>query len=572
MIRAGAPEVREFIRRCLSDTGYICRNLLGWNYDEDEAGTKHNVGNGGVLSHGAHQEMVTLLDNPHTKFKLLEAPRGSYKSTILQGFCVRQLLLNPDVRIMYVCRSDDQAEKKSISIRNAMLLPRVQEIFGPQQGAPWDVRGWTVAGRRQTNLATESFSVFSMESMPTGARANFVILDDFIDDKNCTNAEMLEKSKQAYERIQPFIAKGGTLIVVGTRWEDDDLYSELEGSRLFKPPYGEQLILGAGVVVVRDEEGHVDLEESEDGVTFPHLTLDFLRQKLYGMSRKGEAKQFYAQYLNQIVSGRGSVFRRHFFRQLNWGPDMEALSGYLLTDTATSQEKEGCHSVIAYVGLDKVDNLYLLDLRVSHWQPGEFVNVFFDVLETWKDKVNHCGEVWEEISLTTVFNYALESDSRARKTRLNRILVPRTNVKRKDERILRLHAPMYHSHFWVVNTVPRTYDDVDGVHELWNPDGHYDGWTKTNQPSGELVDQFIRLGTHPRKDIADTLAMVLENRKGRRGMVRRVCSYRPWNPKPAKSLTQTRTDVYRAAHSGPDPTDWWDTVTRNLHGHDDHSW
>lgn len=563
-------DVATFVRSCLSDTGYLCRNLLGYNYDEHN-GIRTNVGKGGILPFGANQQIVEFLDNPLTRYKHLQAPRGSRKSTIAQGYIIRRILLNPDIRVAYVSKTDKITQEKAFAIRNALESELVRQFFGEQQGQPWEDVRFTVRGRKNTSLQNPTFSTFSLESLPTGGRFDLIVIDDLIDQDNCTNKEQLEKVRRVWAMIQPFLAAGGTLLVIGTRYHPDDIYADIEKSPLFTPQNGgEILILGAGVKIVRDKQGRLDLEVLPEGLTFPHLTLDFLREKLHGMAANGDLFAFTCQYLNEIITGATGLFRRFMFRPLEWDRDMESLTGYLLTDTAVSQKDEGCHSVVAYVGLDASDNIYLLDLRVGHFQPHEFVNVFFDVLESWSQKVNHAGEVWEDIALSTVYQGWLDQDARSRKIRLRPIAISRYSGERKHMRIQRLHSPLYEKRFFVVNTVPATFDDLDGTKPLWNPIGHYNAKTKTMEPAGELVDQFVGFPTHSKNDIADTIAMILEHEK-HKGHLRRYCTYRPYNRRqrrpdvPADRLTADRTAGYglrNRVRPSNDADSWWDSVIR----------
>lgn len=560
--------LQQHVHRILTDTGYCCRNLLGWNYDEGKDGEKFNVGTGGVRDYGSHQAMVDVLDDPNTNYKLIEAPRGSYKSTILQGFIVRHILLNPDVRIIYVSAKESICNEKALAVRSALESENVLRLFGNQVGDPWEATRFTVASRVQKNLQTPTFLAFSMESMVTGGRGNIVILDDPIDQENCTNAEMLEKSKRNYALIQPFIAAGGILVVVGTRYAEDDLLNDLEASQQFQPPHGRSLILGAGVRVVKDPQTNaVDLVEEPTGLTFPHMTMDFLKQKLIGMTRKGNYREFCCQYLNYVPSGSESTFTRQMFQTIKWDTDMTALSGYLLTDTAVSLKDAGCYSVIAYVGLDAADNIYLLDLRVGHWEQREFIVQFFAVLEEWSQKANHLGEAWEDVALATSFEYSVRDYAQRKKVKLNPLRMKRKSTESKLMRIKQLHTPFHDRQFWVVNTVPRMFDDVDGQRVLFDPEGHFDARTKVKSPGGELVDEFIRLGAAGVKtDIADTIAMIFEHEKNN-GRYRRYCSFKPAKKKALPtSLTEDRIAGYRAAHYPANATsgDWWERTLNNI--------
>lgn len=558
----------QFRQRVLSDTGFCARNLLGWNYDEDSDHRKTNVGSGGIRANGAHQRMVDLLDNRDIRYKFIQAPRGSYKSTVLQAFIIRHILLNPDVRILYASATEALVRDKAMAIRKSLESEEVTRWFGPQRGEPWEEMRFTVCGRTQATLQSPTFTGFTMESMPPGGRANIVICDDLIDQSWCTTPEMVEKSKRQWSLLQPFVAKGGILVVVGTRYGADDLYNDLEAMPMFKPPMGGTIILGAGVNVVKEEKtGTLRLEEAEGGLTFPHMTMDFLNEKFSGMVRGGQYFEFSCQYLNVVPAGTGSMFHRWMFQPIPYRADMNGLSGYLLTDTAISKRDEGCYSVIAYVALDALDNLYVLDVRVGHWDQKTFVEQFFSVLEEWMQKVNHIGEVWEDVALATAYEWAVREYSKQRRVRLNTIRTKRLAADSKTMRIQRLHTPMYDRKFYVVNTVPKYFDDLDGKRLLWDPEGYLDARTNIRAPDGELVQEFIRFKAKGVKnDIADTIAMILEYEKdGSR--LRRYCSFKP-NRKPTPmSLTQQRKAEYHAANysSGAD-VDWWSKTMRDLNG------
>lgn len=559
----------QFRQRVLSDTGFCARNLLGWDYDEDADHQKMNVGTGGVRAYGSHQDIVECLDDRTTRYKFIQAPRGSYKSTILQAYIVRQILLNPDVRIMYASATNALVEDKADAIRRSLESENVVRWFGPQKGAPWESTRFTVIGRQQATLQSPTFSGFSMESMPPGGRANIVICDDLINQDWCATPAMVEKSKKQWAMIQPFVAKGGILIVVGTRYGADDLYNDLEVMPMFQAPMGRSIILGAGVTVQKDEKtGTLRLAEAEGGLTFPHMTMDFLNEKFAGMVRGGKYFEFSCQYLNIVPTSTGSIFQRWMFQPIDFKQDMQHLSCYLLTDTAVSKRDEGCYSVLAYVGLDAADNIYVLDVRMGHWDQKTFCDQFFDVLEHWTPLVNHCGEGWEDIALAASFEFSIREYARQKRIRLNTIRTKRLAADSKTMRIQRLHAPMHDRKFYVVNTVPRMFDDLDGKRVLWDREGFLDARTKIKQPDGELVHEFVKFrSSGVKNDLADTIAMILEYEKVS-GKLKRYFSYKPSRrPTVNTSLTQTRRADYHAAnYSTTAETDWWTKTMRDLNG------
>lgn len=549
-----------FIRGILSDTGKLARDLLGYNYDEVAGGRRINVGTGGIVAYGMTQKVIDLIDDDKKLFKLVLTPRDSRKSTKAQAFSIRRILQNPNIRIFYVGRTDDIVRNKSIAIRRQITRPEVEAIFGPQQGDKWDEMEWTVAGRTNRGLQNATFTAFSQDSIPTGGRCDLLILDDFIDHTNVTTPEQNKKSKEKWALLQPFIASGCEVLVLGTHWADDDLYSSLQANPLFAPPVGDQIICGAGVRVKRNAKGGLELELAEGGLTFPHLTLDFLRKKLHAMSLDGDERHFIRQYLNESPDIDGIGFRRQDFQTVKWGKDMEQLSGYLLTDTAIGKKDSSCYNVLAYIGLDQNEHFYLLDLRIGHWEPSEFKDEFFDMLELWQPKVNHCGEAWEEVALATAYRDAIEHDSRARRTKLHVIEMPRPSSSHKADRIKRLQPVMRGRRFFVVDTLPRTFMDNGHEKVLWDPVGFYDATREQFAPGGEMVEEFVKESA--KKDIPDTLAMVLEWSKKTQ---RRYCNYKSWRPrKPTPSLTEQRAADYHAQTYGQAQSgDWWEKTLRD---------
>ena len=559
-----AESVTKFLQRIANDTGALARELLGYNYDE-VGGQKTNVGKGGIVPHGKTQECITLLDDESLHFKLIKMPREARKSTIAQAFCIRQILKNPNVRIGYVGRTDPIVRGKALAIRNQLERQEIRELFGELRGDKWEETEFTVSTRTNVGLQNATLTAFSQDSLPTGGRFDIIILDDFIDKTNVTTPEQNKKSKDKFGEIQPFIANGGYLIVIGTTWADDDLYSDCEASPLFAPPLGGQLICGAGVVVTFTPEGQIDLVPAEGGLTFPHLSLPYLKQKLLGMAQKGEYGDFVRQYLNEASSRSSSWFAREQFRSLAWGSDMDGLTGYLLTDTAISKKDEACFSVVAYVGLDAHDNYYLLDLRIGRWSGSDFMDHFFALMEKWQYKVNHAGECWEEAQLAMAYQENVDTEARRRRVKLNPILFPRNAGTRKTNRIMRLQPVLNGKRFFVVDTVPRSYTDSDGERELWNPTGFYDARTKKFLPSGEMIEQFLKATA--KKDIPDTLAMAMEYKKTKYGM-KRFCPYKPYKPRPRPGegppLTEQRRITYHRAEYQSQSGDWWD---KTLHDH-----
>jgi hypothetical protein len=557
----------RFKARCLEDTGFLCRNLLGWNYDTGKNGEPCNVGTGGIRAEGVSGEANVFLDDPTQQFKLLMMPRDTYKTTRMQGFCVRQILRNPDVRILYGMKNRQRAQEFSQGLRNALKSDEVIAYFGKQLADESDVGGWTVLSRKKKHLKEPTFTTFSIESPPTGGHYDFIIGDDLIDHETCRTTASIEWSHKVSRLLFPLRLPSTITMYVGTFYDEEDLYHEIAGKGHY-----DSFICGSGVRVIKLDDGSFDLEELPGGLTFPHHSMEFLRTALMEMSSKGQFFDFSCQYLNEVPTASLTAFQRAHFVPQKWDRTLAICSGYLLTDTATSQREEACYSVVAYVGIDQSKTHYLMDLRVGHFTVDEYVHRFIEVLEKWQTRVNHIGEVWEGTALTTVFQYPIEMFARVRNLKLNSIVVPRSGAQSKFSRVDRLVGIFGKGRFRVCDTVPRTFVDVTGEKELWNPLGHKDPHTQIAAPSGELVNEFLRLRQPGTKtDIADALALIMEID---RSTEREIIRFR----KPPSELIERAglTDGYQSREPsdsyeprGSYADNWWQQTTSRLRGSGD---
>jgi len=501
-------------QRALTDTGVMAREVLGYDYDKDED-TGKVVRPGGLRPTGPHQQMIDFFDGD-ARNKHIEAPRGSYKSTAAMSFCIRKVIANPDLRVIYGMETLDLAKKKLRAIKEHFEGVRIKgesettsklvDTYGDLSTTLWNDDEFTIAGRSMV-IDGASFRPLGVDSKFAGSHGDIFILDDLVAHQNVKTAEGIQKVKDTFEMIEPLADPGAIIIVIGTRYHGEDYYGHL--LRELADEF-EVLILDCGMDLEKTEQSQYYLTGQPN---FAHLTEDFLKRKLVKM---GSAK-FSSQYLNRIMAGGSQLFTRSQFKHCKWDPWMRHLSTYVLTDTATSEREEGCYSVVACVGIDSQNRAYLLDLRVGHWLPSEFVSQFFDVLEIWNRKTVMKGDVWEEVSLVRVFRTMIEEEARKRQVRLNTIDVKRgANDLSKHQRIQSLQGRFENGNFIVVDTVPTNFHDLGEERLLFDPEG-VAGEGETRLPDGELVREFIFFPKYAKKDIADALADIdYYDRKGQR--------------------------------------------------------
>lgn len=523
---ADTPELAErdlakWMREAMTDTGFCAREILGYNYDEDwRTKQRINIGSGGVRDAEPFRKMyraVQGLDGHESNFMLL-APRGSLKSSIIKADAVRFLFEDYNRGFLFMSGTDPQIADKSIDVRNVFeqsekihrawgLDPGESNKRGKRRirGTPWRSNAWTL-GVRDVLRDIPSCRTGSLRSIPTGGHYDRIYLDDLIDWRNCRNATQLDMAKMVLRLVMPLTNPGARVIVAGTRYHPADTYSHIETLSGW-----DVMVLPCGFEIEKTEQGKYRLH----GVPmFPHLTLEYLQNKLDTM----DYVEFCSQYMNEHVTSFMSVFKREHFRCIRWEDWMcEELTVWILTDTATSTKPESCLTALLAVGLDRMNRIYLLDARVGRMEGHEIITNLFDLHVTWARKAVMGGVTMEDVTANQMLASFLEQEQRRRGIRLNVRTVKRTgNMAAKDRRISNMEPRFREGDVHVVtDTFPANFQ-LDGKPKLlFDPHGHVDAKTGERLPAGELVDQFI---LHPftppeRKDIADALSDICHTRR-----------------------------------------------------------
>lgn len=517
----GTPERQEQVRRLLTDTGYFCRFVLGMDTDRGEHGAISGaIGKGGVRDHGPHQQVVEFLDNedPTNRHRCLMAPRRSYKSSIVRGFILRKILAHPDICIVLLMHEQDMAIEQCDAIKNILETnPIIQELAGDMRGILWRKDKFITSHRLDKTITSPTLRVGSPQKIPTGGRADLVLFDDIVSDQNSRTDNGLELGRRCVERTL-FLGSPGCLYVdVGTPYHYGDAHHWI----MANPGWKKLVHLDVGFdVVVRDDKS---LGLAGEGV-WPNLTKEFLETQLRGgMS----FPSFMSQYKLQVVAGTHQAFHRHQFQPIGWKEEFQDLTGYLLTDVAqgtpegaiVNSTNKNCLNVLMYVGVDHRNRVYILDLEVGRWPMLEFSNRYFGMLERWWGKVNHRGELWEQVHSNTAYASFLGIQAKQRNQQLR--IFWQKRVTSKDGKFARINATQGRFQaleVYVCSTVPRTWVDDAEVRELWNPEGFLDPVTRARLPGGDMVEQFIRFPHHPYLDIPDAFSLVdsLDTQTGQR--------------------------------------------------------
>tara|TARA_X000001036_G_scaffold47377_3_gene37911 strand:- start:2659 stop:4314 length:1656 start_codon:yes stop_codon:yes gene_type:complete len=214
----------------------------------------------------------------------------------------------------------------------------------------------------------------------TGKGAHVLVIDDPV--KNREDAESQNNrdsnwdwyTSTAYTRLAP----GGGILVILTRWHDDDL-----AGRLLKATTegGDEWEVVRYPAIAEEVEQFRESGEAlhPERYDIPSLTRI---QKAVG------PRDWSALYQQNPVADDGDYFSRNMI--LYYDPediDQECMKFYCAWDLAIGKRDRNDYTVGIVVGVDEDDQLYIVDLVRGRFDGLEIVEQILDLYETWKPSI-----------------------------------------------------------------------------------------------------------------------------------------------------------------------------------------
>lgn len=167
---------------------------------------------------------------------LVLAPRDHGKTEVAITYAVRAILMNRNVRILWICESASQAEKRMRRVKALLRSERVIEDWAsePHNGCtpleseevPWTQTQLYVP--RTLESVDPTVTAIGSGGAVTGAHFDLVLADDLESDTTVYTASMRDKTKRWFRAtVLPMLTRGGLIITVGTRKHYGDLYGDI---------------------------------------------------------------------------------------------------------------------------------------------------------------------------------------------------------------------------------------------------------------------------------------------------------------------------------------------------------
>ena len=159
------------------------------------------------------------------KQRVILSSRGTLKSVIEAVDVVQIILCEPNIRVMLM--SGKLSSAKSI-LKMARSYFESNHVLGALfPTLCWDLQinanEFTTPGRTDVELRDPTIQIATFGSVKAGARADYIKLDDATNEINQATPELVAKSIESYDDLDPIVEPGGYIDFTGTRWAVDDL-------------------------------------------------------------------------------------------------------------------------------------------------------------------------------------------------------------------------------------------------------------------------------------------------------------------------------------------------------------
>ena len=289
-------------------------------------------------------------------------PRGTLKSTVITIAFVIQWGLNfPDGRVLLDSETFSKSkaflsEIKGHYEKNKKLRTIYGTIYKNEDGSPmvpdqnsksntWSTEEINLSCRlRETK--EKSIECAGIGVTKNGMHYDLIIGDDLHSEINTKESEQIQKVKEHYKLIYSLLEPGASLAIVGTRWDDDDLYqmiideqqddfnfitrsAESQTGALFYPSRLSRKVLdafrkiqGAYLYSCQYLNNPVDMESAEFKMSqFKYITIDEFNKipvNSYGLvdpSYKGDhGSSDFAAFVIGAMGVRKEIYCRYAFK------------------------------------------------------------------------------------------------------------------------------------------------------------------------------------------------------------------------------------------------------------------
>jgi predicted phage terminase large subunit-like protein len=307
------------------------------------------------------------------------APPGSAKSTYCSVVAPTWYMGKyPGARVILNSYGDDLARRHGRKARQLVKQEAYAAVFGATISKDTSAADdWALSN-------DSHYLAAGIISSITGNRANGIIIDDPTKNREEARSEtVMDKTFDEYRfSVDSRLIPGGWVILILTRWSPLDL-----AGRLLPDDYAQQ----SGVIRCKDGRDweilclQAKCERSDDplGRKLGEYIWPEWFDREHWVNKENDSEVWEPLYQQRPSAEAGMFFKQEYFRYYSEAPARATLKIYGTSDYAVS-EKHGDWTVHMIWGVDPDFNVYLLDYWRERTDTLVWVNVMFDLHDTWK--------------------------------------------------------------------------------------------------------------------------------------------------------------------------------------------
>lgn len=294
-------------------------------------------------------------------------PPGSAKSTYVSMlFPAWYMARHPEDSIIAASHTAELAERFGRRVRN--LIAEHAATLGISLALDSQA-----AGRWEVSAGGEYYAA-GVSGPVTGRRCDIALIDDPV--KSRQDADSATMSERTWEwwksdlstRLKP----GGRVVLIQTRWHEDDLAGRLLEEMAAGGRPWEMLRLPM------EAEADDPLGRALGEPLWPEWFTADMRN-----DAKRDARTWSALYQQAPAPATGTYFRREWLRPVLSLPPRDSLRVYGASDYAVTDDG-GDYTVHIVVGVDSDHRLWVLDLWRGQTASDVWVEAFCDLVRQWK--------------------------------------------------------------------------------------------------------------------------------------------------------------------------------------------
>lgn len=381
-----------------------------------------------------HQELCSFVETRTKKRrKMILLPRGHLKSTIITvGYSLQHIAKDPNVRILignatYPMAVTFLGQIKDHLTKNTTFIDTYGELAkDPLIWKEWQIK--LAIGEDTMRHKEATVTAYGMGGNLVSQHYDLIILDDLVNRDTIVTQEAVEKTITVYKDVLDLLEPTGTMVLIGTRWHDADLYGWILEQR--------DHINVFDIMERQAASGTVTSESVEGEILFPQK---YNREYLLQLRREKGPYEFSCQYMNSPVDDDSATFSSNWFRYYE-PHEIEGrpLSIFTFIDPAVSARSTADFTGIVTLGMDAYRNIFILDIIRKRFNPTEMINQIFTTYDTFRPR----QIALETVAFQQVLQAFIYEEIKKRGVSLPILEVKPDRTERKEWRIRGL-VPFY---------------------------------------------------------------------------------------------------------------------------------